>query len=451
MRHTILANAALFLLLCGICSVAWSQSTSGTVSTSSGYSAVQVEGRKLFEVMGSGGLSAAERADRVNRRLSNLIARSEPVRPFNRRDITSHNNETTVNLAGEPIITVTDADAQDALATREELALLWGGKMATAVVDARAARSNPLQGAGIVIRNSFQDLLVSALQWLPRLAGAIVLFIVFFVLARFTRWAMKSIVARTHFDGNLRQLLRAFAFYGTWTIGGIAMLSTLGLDGGSIATTLGISGFVLGFAFKDILSHFFAGLMLLLGRQFHIGDQIVVKDYEGTVERIELRALYLRTYDNRLVIIPNGDVFTSAVTSNTASPHRRSEFIVGIGYDDDIDKARTVALSTIQGVEGVAKEPAPDVLIDELAASTVNLKVRFYANSQRADYLRVGSECRRQVKQAFDREQISMPTDIKTIVIQNLGEVAKGVEEITNSHVRQNGLVNDSNKPAAQP
>ena len=191
--------------------------------------------------------------------------------------------------------------------------------------------------------------------------------------------------------------------------------------------------------------------MLLLGRQFHIGDQIVVKGYEGTVERIELRALYLRTYDNRLVILPNGDVFTSAVTSNTDSPHRRSEFIVGIGYDDDIDKARTVALSAVQGVDGVANGPAPDVLIDELAASTVNLKVRFYANSQRADYLRVGSECRRQVKRAFDRERISMPTDIKTIVIQNLGEVAKGVEEITNSHVRQNGQVDDSNKPAAQP
>src|SRR5581483_4225094 len=197
-----------------------------------------------------------------------------------------------------------------------------------------------------------------------------------------------------------------------------------------IAAGLGISGFVLGFAFKDILSHFFAGLMLLLGRQFHLGDQIVVKEFEGTVERIELRALYLRTYDNRLVIIPNGDVFTSVVTSNTASPYRRREFVIGIGYDDDIEKAQRVALKAMRQTDGVVEKPAPDVLVDELAASTVNLRMRFYTQSQRADYLKVGSACMRQVKEAFDREGISMPTDIQSIVIQNLGQVADALAKI---------------------
>ncbi len=388
------------------------------------YAPVKVEGRKLFEVMGNSGLSAAERADKINRRLGNLIARNDPVRPFNRQDIVTQGTTTTVTLGGEPVMTVTDADAQDTLSTREEVALLWGAKMATAIADARATRSNPLTGAGILIRNSFTDLIRSALQWLPRLAGAIVLVLVFWMLAKVNRWVVKWVVSRTNFDSNLRQLLRALAFYGTWLVGLLAILSTLGLESGSIATTLGISGFVLGFAFKDILSHFFAGLMLLLGRQFHIGDQIVVKDNEGTVERIELRALYLRTYDNRLVIIPNGDVFTSTVTSNTASPHRRREFVVGIGYDDDIKQAQEVALQTVRGIEGVAQEPPPDVLVDELAASTVNLKIRFYTNSQRADYLRAGSECMRAVKEAFDRAKISMPTDIQTVVIQNLAAVA---------------------------
>lgn len=428
MTRFFLTVFALLIAFCNVSSATYSQGTTNTLPDAAnhrnnGYAPVKVEGRKLFEMMGARGLSAAERADKVNRRLSNLIARDETIRPFNKQDLVTRNNETTITLGGEPILSVTDGYSQDALATREELALLWGGKMATAVADVRASRSNPLRGAGILIRNSFTDLIVSALQWLPRLAGSIVLLLVFWLLAYCSRWSVQTLVARTHFDTNSRQLLRALAFYGTWTVGIIAILSTLGLEGGSIATTLGISGFVLGFAFKDILSHFFAGLMLLLGRQFHIGDQIVVKDFEGTVERIELRALYLRTYDNRLVIIPNGDVFTSAVTSNTASPHRRSEFLVGIGYEDDIEKAQSIALETVQGVQGVAKAPPPDVLIDDLAASTVNLKRRFYANSQRADYLKVGSECRRQVKQAFDREHISMPTDIQTIVIKNLSEV----------------------------
>ncbi len=429
MKRTVMGWIVLIFALCSVPLGAWSQNGGKMAADAGaegvgGYAAVKIEGRKLFEIMGSRGLSAAERADKVNRRLSNLIAREEAVRPFDTKDIVTRDKETVVTLGGESIISVSDADAQDALATRDELALLWGGKMVSAIVDARASRSNPLRGAGILIRNSFADLILSALQWLPRLAGAIVLFGVFWFLSRFTRWAMKSVISRTQFDSNLRQLLRALAYYGTWAIGMIAILSTLGLEGGSIATTLGISGFVLGFAFKDILSHFFAGLMLLMGRQFHIGDQIVVKEFEGTVERIELRALYLRTYDNRLVIIPNGDVFTSAVTSNTASPHRRSEFMVGIGYDDDLEKARAVALGTLKAVEGVSQDPPPDVLVDELAASTVNLKIRFYTNSHRADYLRISSECRQLVKQAFDREKISMPTDIQTIVIKNIEGLA---------------------------
>lgn len=426
---------AVMLLILGFATTARSQTGANPAASpatdSTAYAPVKIEGRKLFEVMGTAGLTASERADKVNRRLESLIARGDAVRPFDRQDLVTANNATTITLGGEPVLTVTDSDAQDALSTREELALLWGAKMATAIADARATRSNPLKGAGILIRNSFTDLIRSALQWLPRLAGGLALIVLFWILAKVTRWGVGWVVSRTQVDTNLRQLLRALAFYGTWLVGLLAILSTLGLDSGSIATTLGISGFVLGFAFKDILSHFFAGLMLLLGRQFHIGDQIVVKDNEGTVERIELRALYLRTYDNRLVIIPNGDVFTSTVTSNTASPYRRREFIVGIGYDDDIRRAQEIALQTVRGVQGVAMEPAPDVLVDDLAASTVNLKVRFFTNSQRADYLRVGSDCMRLVKEAFDKAKISMPTDINTVVIQNLDDVAEALNRGT--------------------
>lgn len=387
------------------------------------YAPVKLNNRRLFDVLASNNLSASDRADKVHRRLVNLILRNEAVPTFTSHDLLDQNNQTTLLMGGDPILTVTEADAQDALVTRRELALQWGKILSKAVDDARAERGNPLAGASILIRNSFSDLLKSVLRWLPRLAGAFILTLFFWFLARVVRWLTRTFVLRTHFDSNLQQLFLALAYYGTWTVGLLAILSTLGLESTSIATTLGISGFVLGFAFKDILSHFFAGFMLLLGRQFHIGDQIVVKEFEGTVERIELRALYLRTYDHRLVIIPNGDVFTSTVISNTASTHRRREFTIGIGYEDDISQAKKVALDAVGHVEGVAAEPAPDVLIDQLAASTVNLVVRFHTNSQRADYLKVGSECMQRVKEAFDRAHITMPTDIQTIVIQNLDAV----------------------------
>lgn len=394
------------------------------------YADVRVEGRKLFEVIGVNGLTAAQRAARINRRLASLIQRSQPVRPFDKQDLISHEKETLITLGEQPILSVTDVDGQEALLTRDELALLWGGKMAIAVADARETRQNPLRGATILIRNSFMDMLTSALRWLPRLASAIVLWLLFWIFARLVRWGMQSALNRLRLEANLQQLVRALAFYGTWAVGVVAILSTLGMESGSIATALGISGFVLGFAFKDILSHFFAGMMLLMGRQFRIGDQIVVKEFEGTVERIELRAMHLRTYDNRLAIIPNADVFTSAVISNTASPQRRSEFTVGIGYEDDIPRAQRIALETMKEVEGVAERPPPDILVDALATSTVNLKIRFYTHSRRADFLKVGSECMRRIKEAFDRESISMPTNVQTIVIQNLDDVALDIEKM---------------------
>lgn len=406
----------------------WAQTTGGTAADATAtppasvYAPVKLDNRKLFDVLAGSGLSAAERADKIHRRLVNLILRTNDVPAFSSQDLQEKDNQTIIQIGGDTIMTVTDADAQDALATRQDLAQRWGEKMARAVIDVRTSHSNPLTGAGILIRNSFSDLLVSVLRWIPHFAGAVVLTLIFWALARLNKRIAKFLISHARFDANLRQLFIALAFYGTWTVGMLAILSTLGLESGSIATTLGISGFVLGFAFKDILSHFFAGFMLLIGRQFHIGDQIVVKEFEGTVERIELRALYLRTYDNRLVIIPNGDVFTSIVTSNTASPHRRREFVIGIGYEADIDRAQEVAMETVRSTEGVSEDPPPDVLIDELAASTVNLRIRFYASSQRADYLRVGSRCMRRVKEAFDREHISMPTDIQTVIIQNMPE-----------------------------
>lgn len=395
------------------------------------YAEVQLEGRTLFEVAATDGVGATERADRIERRLRNLIQREAVVRPFGRDDIRrSPDGNWRIFLGGELIMEVTPEDAEDVLATPEELALLWGQEMAGAVAEARTTRENPLQGIGILIRNSVRDLFVSTVTWLPRLASAVILAAIFWLLAKLAAWLVCVVANRTRLDPNLRQLARAVAFYGLWGVGAVAILATFGFETGGIVAALGISGFILGFAFKDILSHFLAGLMLLLGRQFRIGDQIIVKEQEGTVERIELRALHLRTYDNRLVIIPNAEVFNSIITSNTASPYRRREFVVGIGFGDDIGRALQLALETVRGTPGVMTEPEPDVLVDELAASTVNLRVRFFMNSLRADYLKVGSECMRRVKEAFDREGISMPTEIFTLVLDNAGEAAAQVKGV---------------------
>ncbi len=388
------------------------------------YAAVKVAGRLLFSMMGASGLTASERADKVNRRLNSLIARDKSLPLFTRHNILTHGDETTISLDGDVILAVTEGDAQDALTTRDELAVEWGEKMVTAVNQEREVHANFLTGSGILIRNTLSDIIVSMSSWLPRFAGSVFILFFFSMFARFNRWALMPIIDRAHFDSNVRHLLRTLVYYGTWTCGVIGALITLGLNGAGLATTIGISGFVFGFAFKDILSHLFAGLMLLLGQQFHVGDQIVVKEFEGSVERIELRALYLRTYDNRLVIIPNGDVFTSAVTSNTDSPFRRREFAVRIEYGDNIRVAQAVTLAAILGVPGVSPEPVPEVLVDELSATTIILKVRFHTHSHRADYLRVESECMIVAKEALVNHRISMPSSVQSLSLDHIDQLS---------------------------
>ena len=192
------------------------------------YVPVKVEGRRIFDVTSTGALSATDRADMINRRLETLIAQPEDIPPFTKENLKHQGQQTLITLGDNTILSVTDSDAQAALMTQDELALLWGGKLSSAVKDARAVRSNPLRGAWILIKNSFSDLIVSLLQWLPRLAGAVVLWILFFFIARFARRIAHAITKRTRMDENVRQLIRAAAFYGTWIVGMFAIFSTTG-------------------------------------------------------------------------------------------------------------------------------------------------------------------------------------------------------------------------------
>lgn len=393
---------------------------SGSAGTSGMFTApVLVGDRKILEVASDSAQEAKARSERVILRLEKLVQREEAVATFTESDLTAApDGQPAITLGGEPILTVTPLDAEQNLTASRDLALMWGGKLSVAVAEARNAQANPLRGIAYLVRYSVRDLVVSISTLLPRLVGAVLVWLVFMGLARFVRFLTKLATERMPLDGNQRQLARAVAFYGVWAAGLVTILSTLGIDSTSIATAVGISGFVLGFAFKDILSHFFAGLMLLMSRQLQIGGQIVVGEFEGTVEKIELRALQLRTPDNRLVIIPNGDVFTSAIISNTSNLTRRREFFVGIGYEQDLLRAQRVALEALSSTEGVLTTPEPMVLVQELGSYAVSLRVLFSVHSQDARVLHIRSECIRRVKEAFDRENITMPSIHPTVTVE---------------------------------
>ena len=249
-----------------------------------------------------------------------------------------------------------------------------------------------------------------AVALLPNIAVALVLLFVFWVLARLVRWAFMRWAARRK-RVNLGEVFGSFL---KWLVIGIGVLLALTvvvptLRVGDLIAGLGVTSVAIGFAFKDILQNWLAGLLLLMRQPFEIGDQIIVQGYEGAVERIETRATLIRTYDGRRVVVPNSDVYTSAVIVNTAFPVRRSQADFGVGMDVDLEEARALMLRTLQGVPGVEREPAPDVQVDAVGDFAVIMRPRWWTDARRADVVAVRTAVLRALKDALDAAGIDMP------------------------------------------
>ncbi len=362
---------------------------------------VKVNERMLFEVAGATKEAAEQRADRINRRLQRLIEQPGDVMRYTEENtsISSTNDGYVIKLDNEDILTVTQADVDYYLTPAPELAQTWSVKIVGGVMTGRISRTGTLGDIGMLTLTSLTDLIRSIIQWSPRLLGAVILALLFWPLAKLARKTAQWATSSKRLDPNMRQLAIALAFYSVWAMGILAILSALGIDSVSIATTVGVSGFILGFAFKDILAHFFAGMMLLLERQFSIGGQIVVGDFEGTVERVDLRALHLRTYDNRLVTIPNGQVFNSAVVANSHNLYRRREFSINLTNTVDARQAMTAAMEAVQAVDGVLPQPPPQVLASALAGETLTLRILFFTSNTHINPQGVLSECILRVKE----------------------------------------------------
>ena len=133
----------------------------------------------------------------------------------------------------------------------------------------------------------------------------------------------------------------------------------------------------------------------------------------------------MKTYDGRVVYIPNQEVFQASIINNTASPRRRSSVTVGVDYGEDISEAIAVITKVLNNIEEVEATPAPDVLVCELAASTVNLEIRFWVDSRRSGFLATTSRVAQAVKEALETADINMPTDIYTLILKELPQEIK--------------------------
>ena len=281
-----------------------------------------------------------------------------------------------------------------------------------------------------VILDKIQSWVEGFQQFLPNLVVALVLLLVFVGVG----WAVQRSLQRwgkQHDRDNLGAVLGSFLKWVVILAGALVALIIVipTFRPGDLIAGLGIGSVAIGFAFKDILQNWLAGLLLLIRRPFRIGDEIVVNGYEGKVEWIETRATMIRTYDGRRAIIPNADVFTNAVTVNTAFPKRRSDLHVGIGYADRIGDAREAIVAALGGLEAVERDPAPEVLPWELAGSSVVLKVRWWTDSHRTSVVHAQAAVVEAVKGALDRAGIDMPFPTQVVLLHDQTAEVDGVRD----------------------
>lgn len=371
---------------------------------------VRVDGRGLFRVGPLEDIEASERARQIEQRIATLLENPPAISPAT---VEISGTERLVTVSGVPVVTVTEEDAQANLTSQEALANLWAQRIDTALQAGRERRLSPrdrfvaeVRGA---VETAFARTLESLITVVPRLLAALVVLGFFWIVAALVRWLMRLFFSRVAADLTIENLIRQLSYYAVWVLGLIVAVDALGFDPQTVVTGLGLTGLALGFALKDIISNFVSGILILTLRPFHLGDQIVIGETEGNVERIELRATQIRTYDGRVVLVPNAEVFTSRVTNNTAAPVRRGSVAAFLGYGSDVEQAVNVVRRATETTAGVLVEPAVGVLVCDLGPEAVMIEVLYWTDSRRADFLATESAVRQSIVDALRAAGIGLP------------------------------------------
>ena len=217
---------------------------------------------------------------------------------------------------------------------------------------------------------------------LPKMAVAIIVLIVTFMIAH----SIKKIVQKRT-ERRLDDLLLAkfLATLSKWTVIAIGLaiamhVVELGGIARGIFATAGLSGIVLGFAFRDIGENFLAGVLLAFNRPFSVGDTVETNDIKGTIKTLDLRNTHIRSFDGKDIYVPNAMIVKSPLLNSTRDGLLRFDFAVGVDYSNDIPRARDLILKTLTGKPGVLKDPGPLVMVEEFANNRVNLRAYYWVN-----------------------------------------------------------------------
>jgi small conductance mechanosensitive channel len=265
--------------------------------------------------------------------------------------------------------------------------------------------------------NYFADLVNRGVILLPRLVLALIIFLIGIYIAKLVSKIARRALEAREIKLQVVQLMTRITYWSIVVLVTTIALQTVGFNLTAFLTGLGILGFTVGFALQDVSKNFIAGLLLLLSQPFEIGDAIQVAGYTGVVQNIELRATELKMFDGNQILIPNADVFSNPLTNFSRNKLRRIEIQVGVAYGTDLEKARQVAVDAVRQLPGVLEDPAPLVVFNEFADSTINFSLFYWIDTSQSNFSELSDSGFVSLEKSFAQAGIVLPFPSRTVYL----------------------------------
>jgi small conductance mechanosensitive channel len=274
-----------------------------------------------------------------------------------------------------------------------------------------------------VTYDSINNLLRSIFEQLPYIVAGILVLVLFWLLGKIVKSIFWATTNRAKLDNRLRILFNRLIGIGILVIGMFTAFTVIvpSFRFGDLIAGLGFTSFIVGFATKDILNNLLSGVLILWKQPFHIGDYIFVKDKQGKVEYIGVRATTLRMDDGERILMPNGDMYSNALVIRGAGVERRMKLNISIGYEADIKRAKENILRVLQNLDGVIDEPKSNVYVTDLASEGVKLSIYFWINTDLNPAMEVVDCVATAIKEALGSAQIELYPP-SSVIVQNAAE-----------------------------
>ncbi|MFN2431852.1 MAG: mechanosensitive ion channel family protein [Gemmatimonadota bacterium] len=268
----------------------------------------------------------------------------------------------------------------------------------------------------------FREIVEGVLAGLPNYGIALLVLLLSFFVGIVAARQVRRWVARTGAQYGVQNLLGIVARVIFGLVGLTLALGVIGLNLAPLVAGVGVVGLVLGIALKDPLENFMAGIVLLIRQPYTAGDRIMTNGIEGTVTEINIRSTIIRTYGGEQAHVPNGAILREPILNRTAYPATRTTIDLRIPYGAELARALDVAAEAVRAHPDVEADPAVEVAVTDFDERGVGLQVRYWTHSLGATVNRASIECRRRLKEAFDREGIAFAPGLRELLLRAAGD-----------------------------